>query len=109
MKRGILLQVTEYNSKPGSMHTRFGKWEVLGTCSGSFEKVFNVLKRALNLKKVEELSSPETSFYAVQTWNGLALEEPIQAHKELNEFIPYEKAAADYGCFASLTRTCSGL
>lgn len=96
MKQGLLLEVINHNQRPISIHTRYGQWTVLGGCMGSFDKVFEIVQKTLKLKKIEELSGMDTSYYAIQNWNGQDLEEPIQADKRASEFIPYETAVAAY-------------
>jgi len=90
MKQGILLEVVDDTHKPLALCTRYGSWQILGSSMGSFEKVFEVVKQRLNLRKVEELSQENRSFWAVQSWNGVMLDLPIMDKKE--EFIPSAEA-----------------
>ena len=94
MKQGLLLEVINYTHKPRSIHAKYGEWLVLGGSQGSFRKVFQVLQQTLNLKKVENLSDENVSYWAIQTWDGQTLPEPILAKR--NEYISYETMNADY-------------
>ena len=96
MRQGLLLEVINSTHKPKTIYTRYGQWTVLGSSCGSFDKVFEVVQKTLNLKKIEEFSDKKTSYYAIQSWDGKDLEEPILANKGAGEFIPFEAAIAAY-------------
>lgn len=97
MSQGILLEVDNHNNMPHAIYTRYGRWEVLGSNSGSFKEIFKIAKTKMNLQKIEALSTPQISLWAVQTWDGKELPKPIKAKME--EFIPYEEAIATYEAF----------
>lgn len=92
MKQGLILTVRNYIEKPESIYTRYGKWTVLCTSYGSFDKVFEVVKKTLDLKKIEEISNDNISYWAIRKWDGISLEEPISADEYKGEFIPSTQA-----------------
>lgn len=51
MKQGLLLIVINYDQCPKSIYTRYGEWIIFHSRSGSFEKIFQIVKEKLNLKK----------------------------------------------------------
>jgi len=109
MKQGLILEVRNYNHKPASIHTKYGRWTVLGGSSGSrgsFDKVFAVVQEKLNLRKIEKFSNTDTSYYAIQSWDGQVLEEPIQANEKAGEIISEEAAVAAYQEFKPFMSAC---
>ncbi len=102
MKQGLILEVINHNHRPRSIYTRYGQWMVLGSNTGSFDKIFEVVQKTLKLRKIEELSSADTSYWAIQNWDGKALEEPIKADERAKEFIPYAAAMSAYEEFKPL-------
>lgn len=94
MAQGILLQVVNSDKRPRALYTKYGEWMVFGPSSGSFDKVFEIVKNALNLQKIEELSDEKFSFFAVRRFEEKEIEEPILAEKP--SFISYETAWAAY-------------
>ncbi|MBI3236396.1 MAG: hypothetical protein HYZ48_01610 [Chlamydiales bacterium] len=94
MKQGLVLEVVNGVDCPRSIYTRYGEWKILGSSSGSFEKIFQVLQKTLNLKKIEEMSNEYISRWAIQTWNGQILEEPIFANRD--EYLPHKTVNAAY-------------
>jgi hypothetical protein len=96
MKQGLLLEVVNHSHRPRAIHTRYGEWVVLASASGSFDKVFEVVQKKLNLKKIEEISDKNISYWAIQSWNDITLEEPVPADKEAGEFISSKAADAAY-------------
>lgn len=98
MKQGLILEVLNCNHMPISIYTRYGQWNVLGSCSGSFAKVFEVVQKTLKLKKIDELSNKHSSFYAIQNWDKKDLEAPIKAERK--EFISCEVASSAYEKFS---------
>jgi hypothetical protein len=102
MKQGLILEVINRSHMPSSIYTRYGQWKVLGSNSGSFDEIFEVVQKTLKLRKIEELSTAGTSYWAIQSWDGQGLEEPIKANEKAGEFIPYEIAIAAYNEFKPL-------
>lgn len=99
MRQGMLLEVVNSNRMPRAIHTRYGRWTLLASNQGSFDKVFEVVSKTLNLRKVEELSNEIFSFWAIQTWDGKTIEEPIKADKSADEFISYGASMSAYHKF----------
>jgi hypothetical protein len=106
MKQGLILEVRNHNHKPESIHTKYGKWTVLSGSSGSFDKVFAVVQEKLNLRKIEKFSNTDISYYAIQSWDGQVLEEPIQANEKAGEGISRKEVAAAYQEFKPFMSAC---
>ena len=102
MKQGLLLEVLNDTYVPQSICTRCGKWKIFDASRGSFEKIFQVVQQALNLKKIESISNKEVSLWAVQSWNGEPVEEPILADREAGEYLSPEIAERAYKDLLSL-------
>jgi hypothetical protein len=92
LKEGLLLVVDNLRHCPYKLYTRYGEWKIFGSRIGSFKKVFEVVQEKLNLRKVEELSNEDESYWAVENWNGQILDKPILADEDAGEYIPYEVA-----------------
>lgn len=95
LRQGLLLVVDNQRNCPYTMYTRYGEWKIFGSLNGSFKKVFEVVQENLKLRKVEELSNEEESYWAVENWNGQILDKPIFADEDACEYIPYEEAKAE--------------
>jgi hypothetical protein len=90
MTQGLLLEIDNKTCAARRLYTRYGQWTIIhGASSGFFKKVFNVVKKQLHLKKFKDFPEEGTSLWAIKSWKGQAIEEPIMAS-------PIERFSEEY-------------
>jgi len=92
------LTLVESCGTPDSIHTPLGQLKILSCSSGDWEKVMEICKDSLGLKQLyPKASAYEGPIWAIKTWKGESLEDPMYCIEE--RYISYDRAQAIWNRF----------
>ena len=100
-KRGLVLEVP--NGTPHYLHTPFGKWNILGNCTGNWDKVMDAIAKPLGLLCISERYLKDygeiNPSWAITRWKDMQIALP--EYRTLRTALPEKKVNAIWNQFAA--------